>query len=392
MPLKVMDLVSLRQELMEKAEAGVPVAVLCREAGIARETFYVWRRRWEADGAAGLAPRSRRPLSSPGRLDPALEDLIVALAKQRPRYGPDKIRALLARELAGAGTRVPAKSTVQQVLARRGVAREPRPRTPARDSWQFFRRAHPNELWQMDATAHLLANGQLFWVIDVLDDHSRYLVAAQVAATATAELAWRTLAGAVAGHGMPAQVLCDNGLIFTGRSLGREVTFERQARAAGIKLAHGRVYHPQTQGKIERQHRTQNDWITDHRRPASLAAAQDELDGYRHDYNHFRPHQALGQETPASAYTPGTPVILPLTDLEPADTFPPGCLMRKVGTAGTVTYQRSRLDIGGRFAGLSIGLHRDGHELTAYYGSSPITTFVIKNHPQPHAGRPGQPH
>jgi transposase InsO family protein len=391
MPLKVMDLVSLRQELMEKAEAGVPVAVLCREAGISRETFYVWKRRWDAGGRAGLVPRSRRPLSSPGQLDPALEDLIVALAGQRPRYGPDKLRALLERELAGTGTRVPAKSTVQQVLRRRGVAREPRPRTPARDSWQFFRRAHPNELWQIDATAHLLANGRLFWVIDVLDDHSRYLVAARVAATATAELAWRTVAGAVAGHGMPAEVLCDNGLIFTGRSLGREVTFERQARAAGIRLSHGRAYHPQTQGKIERQHRTQNDWITDHR-PASLARAQDELDAYRHDYNHFRPHQALGQETPASAYVCGIPVILPLTDLEPADTFPPGCLMRKVSQSGTVRYNRTWLDIGGRFAGLSIGLRRDGRELTAYYGSSPITVFTIGNLPPPRAGRRKQPH
>src|ERR1700685_3965795 len=92
MPLRVMDLVSLRQELMERAEAGVPVAVLCREAGISRETFYVWRRRWEAAGAAGLASRSRRPLASPGQLGPALEDLIVALATARPRDGPDKIR------------------------------------------------------------------------------------------------------------------------------------------------------------------------------------------------------------------------------------------------------------------------------------------------------------
>jgi transposase InsO family protein len=392
MPLKVMDLVSLRQELMDKAGAGVPVTVLCREAGISRETFYVWKRRWEAGGAAGLVPQSRRPRSSPGQLAAALEDLIVALAKERPRYGPDKIRALLAGELAGTGTRVPAKSTVQQVLLRRGVAREPRPRTPARDSWQFFRRAHPNELWQIDATAHQLANGRLFWVIDILDDHSRYLLAARVAATATAELAWRALAGAVAEHGMPAQVLCDNGLIFTGRALGREVTFERQARAAGIRLAHGRAYHPQTQGKIERQHRTQNDWITDHRRPASLAAAQDQLDAYRHDYNHHRPHQALGQETPASAYTPGIPVALPLTDLQPADAFRPGCLMRKVDTDGTITYQRTRLHIGGRFAGLSIGLHRDGRDLTAYYGASAITTFVIKNHPRPPATSPGQPH
>jgi hypothetical protein len=286
---------------------------------------------------------------------------------------------------------VPAKSTVQQVLRRRGVAREPRPRTPPRDSWQFFRRAHPNELWQMDASARLLANGRLFWVIDVLDDHSRYLVAARVAATATGELAWRTLAGAVAEHGVPAQVLCDNGLIFTGRGLGREVTFERQDRAAGITLTHGRACHPQTQGKIERQHRTQNDWITDHR-PASLARAQDELDAYRHDYNHLRPHQALGQETPASAYVSGAPVTLPLTDLEPADTFPPGCLMRKVSDDGTVRYSRTKLGIGGRFAGLSIGLHRHGRDLTAYYGSSPITVFTITNLPPPRAGRRKQPH
>ncbi|WP_142107093.1 helix-turn-helix domain-containing protein [Pseudonocardia cypriaca] len=117
MPLKVMDLVEQRLAvLQEPGWSGRSVAEVCARHRISRETFYQWQRRYAADGLAGLMPRSRRPLRSPGQLAPDLEDRIVRLRKQHG-WGPDKIRDALRRE----GHSAPAPSTIQQVLARRGL-------------------------------------------------------------------------------------------------------------------------------------------------------------------------------------------------------------------------------------------------------------------------------
>src|SRR5690606_11235330 len=142
---------------------------------------------------------------------------------------------------------------------------------------------------------------------------------------------------AVAEYGLPRQLLSDNGTTFTGRLHNMVVYFERQVRAAGVEFIHGRARHPQTQRKLERQHGTQNAWIADHR-PRSLTGAQRVLDTYRHDYNHVRPHEALGQATPASVYQPGEPVELPTGEFEPADAYPPGALMRRIDPQGRIRY------------------------------------------------------
>ena len=120
---------------------------------------------------------------------------------------------------------------------------------------QRFQRPHSNDLWQIDGTEHRLVNGRQFWVVDILDDRSRFLLAALVGLTLTGALAWEAMRIAVAAYGLPRQLLSDNGTTFTGKLHGFVVYFERQVRAAGIDFINGRVRHPQTQGKIERQHR-----------------------------------------------------------------------------------------------------------------------------------------
>jgi transposase-like protein len=105
------------QLLFEPERTGDSVADVCRRHGISRESFYAYRRRYEQDGVDGLAPRSRRPRSHPGRIAAVLELEICALRRQRPRWGARRIRA----ELARAGTEPPAVSTIHQVLRRNGL-------------------------------------------------------------------------------------------------------------------------------------------------------------------------------------------------------------------------------------------------------------------------------
>ena len=241
-------------------------------------------------------------------------------------------------DVARDGWPVPAVSTVHQVLVRRGlVDHTPRRREPP-GGWTRFTRPCCNDLWQIDATRHQLAGGRGFWVLDLVDDHSRFLLAAHVAAAPAMRPGWEAFRGAVAACGLPRQLISDNGINFTGRLMGRTVAFERQVTEAGTELIHARPFHPETIGKLERQHATQNDWIADHPRPRTLTGAQVLLDAYRDDYNHHRPHEAIGQRYPAEAYQPDTGIDLPAIELAPADPTPQAAAnARSATTAASAT-------------------------------------------------------
>jgi transposase InsO family protein len=373
MPLKVMDVVDQRVRLVLEVESG---RLSAREAaavfGVSKTQVYEWLARYRADGLDGVVPRSRRPHRSPGETSAEVEDAIVTLHKQRRgRWGAKKIRARLAMD----GVAVPATSTVHAILIRRGLV-VPAPRR-RRDPGRRFAREYSNQLWQIDGTQHRLRNGRDFWVVDIEDDATRFLLAAVVGATLTGRLAWEALRGAVGRYGLPAQLLSDNGTTFTGRLHGFEVGFERSARSAGIDFIHARPDHPQTLGKDERQHGTQNGWIADHR-PASLAEAQAVLDAYRDDYNTYRPHEAIGQRLPAEIYRPGTPLLLPaLDELDPADDYPPQALIRRVDPHGRIRYRGHTLTINRRWAGVPVGLVHDGAKLHIFYGKAEIETLLV---------------
>jgi transposase InsO family protein len=371
MPLKVMDIVEMRlQVLLEPDRTGASVRAVCARHGIDPDTFYAWRARYRGEGLAGLQPRSRRPASSRVQTPTEVEDAIVALAKQFG-WGPRKIRHRLLLD----GIAAPATSTVAQVLIRRGVRPAPRRRAP-RDEGRRFTRSHSNELWQIDGTCHRLGDGTAFWVADIVDDHARYLLAAQVGATLTGQLAWTAFRTAVAEAGLPAQLLSDNGLEFTGRLHGTVVSFERQVHAAGVRFGHSRPHNPRCAGKIERLHQTENAWIAAHR-PDTLTEAQTVLDAFRRHYNTVRPHDSLNGQTPAMVYRPGTPLLLPDRELLPADTNPPGCQRRKVDPRGRIRYADRTWQLAQRWAGVTVGVFRDGATLHVYYGHSEIDTLII---------------
>lgn len=383
MPLKVMDLVELRLRVLADIRMGLSVREAAARHGTSKTQVYEWLARYRAEGADGLVPRSRRPSCSPGRLDAAVEDQIVRWRKDRPRWGAKKIRAML---LAEHGT-APAVSTVHAVLVRRGLVTARSRASVPEQGWRRFVRADPNDLWHIDATRHLLRNGRAFWVVDLIDDHSRYLLGTHVCHAPTGQAGWQAVRDAVAYAGLPRQLLSDNGLNFTGRLHGVVVAFERQVRAAGIDLVHAAPYHPQTIGKLERQHAVQNAWITDHGRPVDLRAARGLLERYRHDYNHTRPHEGIGQQRPVELYRPGEPVELPALDLAPADTYPANSSPRLVSHSGTFKYSTKVFTLDSRWAGVTVGLVRSSGQLHVYYGSSRITTFIVGDLPELKAGR-----
>jgi transposase InsO family protein len=293
--------VTMEAKLLAVFSSGVPLKVtaLCRDLEISRQTLYKYRRRFEAEGPAGLVERSRRPHSSPGRVSDATEEAIIRLRKDLPlECGAQTIAYHLARR----GETPPSVATIHRVLVRRGMV-TPQPEKRPKVAWKRFVWPRPNDAWQIDATAWALADGQTVWIMDVLDDHSRALVAARVDTGPTAKAAWDAFTRAVETWGLPARVMNDNGSCFTGRlSRNGEADFERMLRSLGVVQICSSPAHPQTCGKLERSHQTTKAWLRIQPAASSIGELQDQLDRWRDHYNQARPHRALRGATPAEQW------------------------------------------------------------------------------------------
>ena len=236
---------------------GVTITALCAELGISRKTYYEWRNRFDKEGPAGLEPRSRRPLLSPNQVPAVIEQLIVRLREQLPL--DNGALAIFYQMQRDGVVPLPSPRTIHRVLVRNGLV-APQPKKRPRSSWVRFEYDNPNECWQIDATQWELRDGRIAWIMDVLDDHSRYMPAADAVLSDTAEAAWKAICHAADEIGLPAKVLSDNGLCFTGGGTGPG-TFITNLAALGIVKANSRPYHPQTCGKLERAHQTLKKWL-----------------------------------------------------------------------------------------------------------------------------------
>jgi transposase InsO family protein len=353
-----------RLALLQAAELpGVSVSELCRQTGISRNAFYKWRTQYAKEGAAGLEPRSRRPLLSPSQIPLRMELLICRLREELPcDNGAQHIHDELHRR---AVSDVPSVRTVHRVLVRNGLV-VAQPKKRPRSSYIRFEYDRPNACWQIDATQWKLRNGRIVWVIDLLDDHSRKVVAALAVGSDNAANAWAAFCRAAADNGVPAMVLSDNGTSFAGAAtrLGPG-EFEANLATLGVRKANSRPYHPQTCGKVERFHQTLKRWLDRHDPAVTLADLQTQLDTFTGYYNHTRPHRAIARRTPAAAYT-ARPKAVP-TPPTPTQ-LPPHHRVRvdRVDTTGVVTLRHhSRLHhigIGRAHAGkrvtlLAVDLH-----------------------------------
>ena len=367
MALRVVLMEELKLEvLLEPERTGDPVAEVCRRRGISRAAYYRYRRRYLEEGLAGLEPRSRRPATSPAQIPAGLEEELCRLRRRHLRWGARRIRA----ELARAGLDPPAVSTIHQALRRNGLVAPGRPRRAK--ATRRFERATPNDLWQIDATQVELASGEEGWVVDVLDDHARYLLSAVSCASPTSEAVWRCFTRAAAENGLPRQLLSDNHASFTGRLLGFEAAFERELQRLAVELINARPSHPQTLGKLERFHRTLKEWLAEEGAAEDLEHLQLLLDRFRAHYNEERPHQGIGDLTPAERYRPAGPAP-PLGELVLAEeakhpAYPPHAALRKVWGTGIVTYDKLAIVLGRRFAGATVRIVEVGNLIHVYLG------------------------
>ncbi len=219
------------------------------------------------------------------------------------------------------------------------------------------------------------------WVVDVIDDHSRFLLAAIAGPAATGDLAWDTFEIAASRYGLPRQVLSDNGLIFTGRLHGTEVAFEVSLKDLGIELINSAPYHPQTLGKLERFHRTVKEWLQDEGPAETLEHLQELLDGFRFHYNRQRPHQGIDDATPAERYgvTPIDPDVtrIPGTGEMTEPTYPPDAYVRKVGDTGNIGFRGKLIHVGFRYATAQVQVIEVDQLVHIYHGDALIRALTI---------------
>ncbi|MEU1276351.1 IS481 family transposase [Streptomyces sp. NPDC005799] len=293
-----------RFQAVREVLAGSPITEVAVRYGVSRQAVHGWRRRYEAGGRGGLDDVSRRPHSSPHRLAAEVEALVCELRRAHPRWGARRISYEI--EVRGV-TPVPSKATVHRVLTRNSliVPQEQR-HTRKYKRWQ---RAAPMHLWQLDLVGGIyLADGRECKMLTGIDDHSRFLVVSAVLAVPSGRAVCEAFTAAMRTHGIPSEVLTDNGKQFTGRFTKprpAEVLFERVCRENGITGRLTKPRSPTTTGKIERFHRTLRRELLDDSGPfADLLAAQAAIDAWVHAYNYKRPHQALAMATPSSLFRP----------------------------------------------------------------------------------------
>jgi transposase InsO family protein len=357
----------------------VPVTVICAQLGISRQTYYVYRRRFQAEGVAGLMPRSRRPHSSPRRLGVGVEDAVVAAHKHLEEHGWDcGAISIHARLLAGAGGEaVPSLRSIHRILHRRGLV-PPAPQKRTRASYRRFEFPASDDCWQIDAFEHALADGGTVVVFEVLDDHSRFLVANLAWPGEDGAGAWTAVSTAIAAYGRPRMLLSDNSLAFSGARRQRQVQFETNLRALGIKPITSRPYRPTTCGKNERHHQTCQRWLRRQPPAATIAALQTQLETYRAAYNQHRPHQGIGMTTPTARHEAGRRQPHPdAGDARDADTPPTVSSEHTVTARGQIRLTGTGIGLGSQWAGSRVTAFRTGKHLLVFHRDELVRELTI---------------
>lgn len=294
MPWECKTVEKLREEFVIAANNCSNFSSLCREFGITRKTGYKWLDRYAAN--VSLSDKSRKPLNIANKTPENIERLIINLRSENPGWGAKTIKKVLENQ---GFSNIPCSKTVNNILNRYNcISKEDSLKhTP----FLRFEKDKCNEMWQTDFKGEFLTKDNKYcYPLTILDDHTRFSI--KIAPfERTANVVIPSFKAAFEEYGMPDAVLSDNGTQFAGFRQGY-TQFEKWLMKHDIIPIHGRFKHPQTQGKIERFHRTMKDELLKHNTFQDIAEANTELQKWREKYNCVRPHEALGMRCPAEVY------------------------------------------------------------------------------------------
>jgi len=379
--------------VMEVLRDGLTVIEVADRYGVSRQAVHGWLRRYRTGGLAALADRSHRPHRCPHQMPAEVEARLCELRRHHPGWGQRR----LAHELARIGIDPPPGLTsIYRALVRNGLI-QPKARRRTKASYRRWERARPMELWQMDIMGGIwLADGRELKAVTGIDDHSRFCVAAGLIERANARAVCRILTQSLERHGVPEELLTDNGKVFTGR-LGphpSEVLFDRICREQGITHRLTGVRCPTTTGKIERFHKTLRAELLTGRRFDSLHHAQQVLDAWVADYNLRRPHQAIAMLVPAQRFQPAAAVPPPTLQPSQRVAIGPTEITRRVSASGLIGVCYQQVSAGRHLAGQVVTVRLHPTVLQVFFAGQLIRTVPrrsTKEVVQLRAHRPHQP-
>lgn len=342
-----------------------PLKELAAEFGISRQTGHLWLKRYQQEGAGGvLVERSRAPFNSPSESSPSVVAAVVELRRRLPDWGARKLYIRLRRERPELKTSI---SSIHRIVERAGLIRPSDRHKPA---VKRFEREAPNDLWQMDfkgPKGFRHRSGPL----SVMDDHSRYVPALEHLDSARIEAVQKCLRTVFEANGLPAQMLIDHGTPWwNANSPWGWTELSVWIMRLGVRIYLSGVRHPQTQGKVERMHGCLTAAIWKRRADADL---QHWLDEFRHEYNHLRPHEALGMATPASRYRPSP---RPFPDTIREWEYPASHTVLRLNGNGQMHWQNRRWDVSRALQNQSVGIEVTGDRAIVFFCSTPVLELL----------------
>lgn len=367
MPWKVSSVVEKRAQFIEEwAEGRKSKSQLCEEYGISRKTGYGLWDRFCREGEAALEDGSRRPRRCPHRTPAQWENRVVALRQREPDWGPKK----LAAELAAGGEKPPARSTIAAILKRQGLSKpQRRRRHDYPSSPPLITPDAPNVVWSTDFKGHFyLGSGERCDPLTVMDGWSRFLLLCHCyfsePGKVRQEEVMERYGEAFCQYGIPQYILSDNGGPFASTSPGgltKLSVFWIRLGITPLRIASGK---PQENGRLERMHRTLKSAVaTPPRRSVEEQRAC--VSAFVEKYNTARPHEALGQVTPASVHRPAQP----WDGIIPEPVFPEGAAVRSIASGGAMMWRGRLYQMPGPLLGQHVGMIPvgDGQEQVAIY-------------------------
>jgi transposase InsO family protein len=294
---------SERIKMITEYESGeYTISELADYYEISRKTVYKWLERFEALSWEGLKEQSRAPRDHPNATGADIQNQLLELKGKKPLWGAPKLRQKLLERIGS--ERCPAESTVSEILRRHGLSARLKRKARAVPSEQPLAHCQkPNQVWSGDFKGHFrMGNGQRCTPLTISDGHSRYLLCCRGLGEATGHASVKPLfIQTFREHGMPKAIRTDNGPPFASLGLAGLSPLAVWWVRLGIGLERIEPGCPQQNGRHERMHRTLKAATT--KPPAhSLTAQQKRFDSFQEEYNEERPHEALGQKTPASVY------------------------------------------------------------------------------------------
>jgi len=368
----------------EVLDTGASIVEVARQYGVDRRTLHRWISRYANGGLEALATRSSRPDSSPTQMAPVIEARLVALRRAHPRWGPRTLRTKLTNEFA---ERAPSRAAIYRALVRHQLI-TPVPQRRSASSYKRWERTRSMELWQMDVVGRIfLSHGTEVKCVTGIDDHSRFCVSAYLVPRATAQPVCDALMLALRRHGVPGEILTDNGRVFTGKrsSPATTVLFDRICVNNGITHRLTAPFSPTTTGKVERLHRTMREEFFDLASFDTIEETQVALDAWVHGYNTQREHQSIGDIVPARRFELARREPLEVIDGDVRDEFaaaPRKSLARVVDDKGRVAVLRFRYHVGRAFSGETVQVSSDNGLLHVHHRGVLIATHARRHLPE----------